>query len=83
METFQIFTKICGDIHNFAFTDGVVDIGGKLFTGVTHDTSDISSPVSCVIDTRDYALFQIVINSITSAINLSPITTTPAIIIRQ
>jgi hypothetical protein len=35
LETFQLFTKICGDIHNFVFTDGVVDTGGKLFTGVT------------------------------------------------
>jgi hypothetical protein len=45
LETFQLFTKICGDIHNFVFTDGVVDTDGELFTGVTHDTSDIS-PVS-------------------------------------
>jgi hypothetical protein len=66
---FQIFTKICGDIRNFVFIAGINDTGDKLFTGVN--------------DTGDYTLSRVHINSMTPVINLSPVTTTLAMVNRQ
>jgi hypothetical protein len=51
---FQIFTKICGDIHNFVFIAGINDTGDKLFTSVN--------------STNDYALCRVLIDSMTQFI---------------
>jgi hypothetical protein len=42
-----MFTKICGDIHNFVFIASINNAGDKLFTGV-NDTGDKLSPLSPV-----------------------------------
>jgi hypothetical protein len=65
------------------FIAGVSDTGNKLFTSV-NDTGDKLSPVSLLsamnycpcLDTGDYALSRIFIDSMTLAINLSAVTTT-------
>ncbi len=51
------------------FVDGINNTGDKLFTGIN--------------DTGDYTLTQVLIDSMTLVINLSPVTTTLAMVNRR
>jgi hypothetical protein len=51
--SFQISTKIRGDIHRIVFIPAVVDTSDNLFTGVK-DTADKLLPVSSLLPAINY-----------------------------
>jgi hypothetical protein len=68
-DRFEFVTKICEDIHNFVFIAGINDI----YNGV----NDPGDTIAGVVDTADYALSLILIDSMTLVFNFSQVTVAP------